>query len=103
MNKRVRHFRSGRCRRNCDDARCASLRDEQKQAMLAEYRRLLYVALTRAEDRLYICGATGKKTVSDECWYSLIQNGIAPIAAKFDIPGEGCDGGLAKRRLMDDR
>lgn len=42
----------------------------------AEYRRLLYVAMTRAEDRLYIGGAQGKKKISDQCWYNLIEPGL---------------------------
>ncbi len=38
-----------------------------------EYRRLLYVALTRAEDRLYICGYQGQKKVAEDCWYRLVE------------------------------
>ena len=36
-----------------------------------EYRRLLYVALTRAEDRLYICGAQSTKKCPPGSWYDL--------------------------------
>src|SRR5262249_30308181 len=32
---------------------------------LQEYRRLLYVALTRAQDRLYVCGLETKQTIKD--------------------------------------
>lgn len=42
----------------------------------AEYRRLLYVAMTRAEDRLYIGGAKGKTKVSDYCWYNMIKEAL---------------------------
>ena len=35
-----------------------------------EYRRLLYVAMTRAEDRLYITGYKGKKTPIPQSWYN---------------------------------
>ena len=38
-----------------------------------EYRRLLYVAATRAEDRLYICGVGTKKTDKQLSWYQLAQ------------------------------
>ena len=41
-----------------------------------EYRRLLYVALTRAADRLYVHGYQNKKNRSSECWYDLIKDGI---------------------------
>jgi ATP-dependent helicase/nuclease subunit A len=40
---------------------------------LKEHRRLLYVALTRARDRLYVCGFENKKGVKDGSWYQLAQ------------------------------
>jgi len=36
-----------------------------------EYRRLFYVALTRAADRLYICGSEGKTGRRAHCWYNM--------------------------------
>ena len=44
-----------------------------------EYRRLLYVAMTRAEDRLIVCGWKGKKSEPEDCWYHLVKNGLAAI------------------------
>lgn len=41
-----------------------------------EYRRLLYVAMTRAEDRLYVCGWQGVQKRNDGCWYNLIAAGL---------------------------
>ncbi len=43
-----------------------------------EYNRLLYVALTRAEDRLILCGHLNKKQSQppEKSWYSSIYNGI---------------------------
>lgn len=38
-----------------------------------EHRRLLYVALTRAKDRLYICGFETKKGVREGSWYQLTE------------------------------
>lgn len=56
-----------------------------------ENRRLLYVALTRAEDRLYVCGAYGDK-VPDRAWYNYVQPPLAaravevsPTAAELDL------------------
>jgi ATP-dependent helicase/nuclease subunit A len=40
---------------------------------LKEHRRLLYVALTRARDRLYVCGFENRNGVKEGSWYSLAQ------------------------------
>lgn len=73
-----------------DDMLCRQLRQLRKDAELAEYRRLLYVALTRAEDRLYICGATGREKAHEQSWYHLIREGLTPMAVPFDMPwGKG--------------
>lgn len=49
-----------------------------------EYRRLLYVAMTRAEDRLYIGGSLSKSQSRDKipalCWYDLIATGLQSLA-----------------------
>ncbi|PZO87576.1 MAG: double-strand break repair helicase AddA, partial [Micavibrio aeruginosavorus] len=53
-----------------------------------EYRRLLYVAMTRAEERLYIGGYTGKKTVSAESrahWYTDVQAAFETLAQQGHI------------------
>ncbi len=42
-------------------------------AQLEEYRRLLYVALTRAEDRFYVCGAAKQKNIKDDSWYGVCR------------------------------
>ncbi|MFP4003711.1 MAG: double-strand break repair helicase AddA [Alphaproteobacteria bacterium] len=52
----------------------------------AEFRRLLYVALTRARDRLYVCGyETAGRSRSDSCWYDLVRDALAPHAR--ETPG----------------
>ncbi len=56
-----------------------------KQVQDHEYRRLLYVALTRAEDRLLVCGAVGTKGASQDCWYDLIQQGLSKIGDEVDF------------------
>jgi ATP-dependent helicase/nuclease subunit A len=69
------------------DHNCTARIEQQKIKSEEESRRLLYVALTRAEDRLYICGTQEKKTISDKCWYQLCRmmlqnmNGVQ----KFDF------------------
>jgi ATP-dependent helicase/nuclease subunit A len=61
----------------------AAGRDAARRRQLEEYRRLLYVALTRAEDRLYICGWQTRKPAADVCWYSLCRDGLAGVAEPF--------------------
>ncbi len=41
-----------------------------------EANRLLYVALTRAEDRLIICGWHGSKGPAQGCWYEKVRAGF---------------------------
>jgi ATP-dependent helicase/nuclease subunit A len=43
------------------------------EELLREHRRLFYVALTRARDRLCICGFEGKTGVKPGSWYELAQ------------------------------
>ncbi|MGQ0664273.1 MAG: double-strand break repair helicase AddA [Pseudomonadota bacterium] len=55
----------------------------------AEYRRLLYVALTRAQDRLYICGHRTRQDARPWCWYNLVEPGLREIAKPFEFDGAG--------------
>lgn len=59
-------------------------KDRLSQKRDEEYRRLLYVALTRAEDRLYVCGWETKRAAPAHCWYNLIKDGLSGIAEKID-------------------
>jgi ATP-dependent helicase/nuclease subunit A len=43
----------------------------------AEHRRLLYVALTRAEDRLIVCGHETTRARPDGAWYDLVKDGLS--------------------------
>jgi ATP-dependent helicase/nuclease subunit A len=53
-----------------------------------EYRRLLYVAMTRAADRLIICGADGERKRPDGCWYDLVRAALDPRLAEETDGGE---------------
>jgi ATP-dependent helicase/nuclease subunit A len=48
--------------------------DQAREA--EEEHRLLYVALTRAEDRLIICGWNGAQKLREGCWYDLVAQGF---------------------------
>ncbi len=74
--------------------RCAAVESRRaaaEAARLQEYRRLLYVALTRACDRLLVCGwETARQP--EGTWYQLVEAGmrrLAPKGADFGPwPGE---------------
>ena len=52
------------------------LRDNAARRRMAEHNRLLYVALTRAEDRLVVCGWQTRRALDDACWYRLVEQGF---------------------------
>ncbi len=59
----------------------------QKEVAAAEERRLLYVAMTRAEDRLYLMGYGDKQDVPEGCWYDLLQQGMQALSGgQSDLP-----------------
>ncbi len=56
-------------------------RSARAEREIAEHNRLLYVAMTRARDRLYIAGFEGKKGRAKGCWYDVITQGMAELVA----------------------
>ncbi len=72
----------------------AAARDAARARERAEYRRLLYVAMTRAEDRLYVCGWENKKGVKDGSWYDLVRTGLPEIAEPAKFSFDRRDAGL---------
>jgi ATP-dependent helicase/nuclease subunit A len=61
----------------------------RKDQELQEYYRLLYVALTRAEDRLYICGWETQKNRDSQAWYTLLENTMKEIGTIVQIESMG--------------
>ncbi|MBU1212546.1 MAG: double-strand break repair helicase AddA [Alphaproteobacteria bacterium] len=53
-------------------------RDARKLKDEEELNRLLYVAMTRAEDRLYVAGFEGRKARPANCWYDKVRGGLEP-------------------------
>ena len=47
-----------------------------ERAAINEYRRLLYVAMTRAAERLVVCGSKGPNKIPDGCWYQLVEDAL---------------------------
>jgi ATP-dependent helicase/nuclease subunit A len=61
-------------------SRVGVVQDAKQRVALAEAEernRLLYVALTRARDRLYVAGFEGVRPPPADCWYNLIKDGLA--------------------------
>ncbi len=55
----------------------AASKTQLDDAEIEEYHRLLYVAMTRAEDRLYVCGWHGlQKPKPGVVWYDLVKEGL---------------------------
>ncbi|RCK54159.1 helicase UvrD [Thalassospira profundimaris] len=68
-----------------ENDRVKLLRDDIALKRDQEYNRLLYVALTRAEDRLYICGWQGKSKPPAHCWYNLCEMALAEFADQTEM------------------
>ena len=69
--------------RRCRRARQLFQRDAED-----EYRRLLYVAMTRAADRLIVCGAEGVRGRPPSCWYDLVRKPLAELLVEEQDDGE---------------
>jgi len=80
--------------RKADDPPCvADARNAMLEETEHEYRRLLYVAMTRAADRLIVAGCMpgNRNSVRENSWYDLIKRGLANSDLVFEeIPaGDG--------------
>ena len=77
------------------DRTCREFNRQREQADLHEYHRLLYVAMTRAQDRLYVCGWKDQYSQSqtEKSWHAI----IAPILKEKGTPIDHGDGKTAYR------
>ena len=75
-------------RKEDDVPSVAAARDAAKSEAENEYRRLLYVAMTRAADRLIICGADGRTKRPERCWYDLVRGPLEALLVEEDDSGE---------------
>ncbi len=55
---------------------CGALREKAEE----EYHRLLYVGMTRAEDRLIVCGYHGKRAPKPTTWHALVRDALCGAA-----------------------
>jgi ATP-dependent helicase/nuclease subunit A len=66
-----------------DDAPCAAARAEHKARMLREHWRLLYVAMTRAQDRLIVCGPQWKgNEAPNVSWRAAVKDALGALGAE---------------------
>jgi ATP-dependent helicase/nuclease subunit A len=63
-----------------------------------EHRRLLYVAMTRAADRLVVCGAVGENGMPAGCWYQLIEQGLDATGTLVEEPADSGTGLVRRYR-----
>lgn len=84
----------GAARQKLDCAAVRQRRQTQEAADAAERRRLLYVAMTRAEDRLYVVGWRQGRGRSPGCWHELVEDGFARLRDRF--------GDMVREALADD-
>jgi ATP-dependent helicase/nuclease subunit A len=78
-----------------ESAQVAAWKAQAKMEQAHEYRRLLYVAMTRARDELHICGCRGVREPSDDCWYNMIAPALMPMMREM----ADADGNIAGWRL----
>ncbi|MBL8546488.1 MAG: double-strand break repair helicase AddA [Hyphomonadaceae bacterium] len=85
-----------------DDEPSAEARAAHKERMLGEHWRLLYVAMTRARDRLIVCGPQWRNAEApDVSWRAAVHEALERLGAeKIATPfGEGLR--LGKPRIAD--
>jgi ATP-dependent helicase/nuclease subunit A len=60
------------------------LKKIEQNKTYAEYLRLLYVGMTRAEDHLIICGFQGTNSIPENCWYQLVRSSLSTKSEQDD-------------------
>jgi ATP-dependent helicase/nuclease subunit A len=73
-------------RQDLDCEAIADPRGKARDAATDEFRRLFYVALTRAEERLYIAGFHGAKGPDPGCWAEMIRAALSNEAGIQSVP-----------------
>ncbi len=81
-------------RKSADHPLTAAARLQREQQAALEENRLLYVALTRAEDRLYVCGTGSGSATSKPGWHDHVATALTamPDVQALDLPQMSGDG-----------
>jgi ATP-dependent helicase/nuclease subunit A len=64
----------------------AEARAQRRRSEAAEHRRLLYVAMTRAGQRLIVAGYETAKGKAADCWHELVSHGLKHSMAQAPAP-----------------
>jgi ATP-dependent helicase/nuclease subunit A len=73
-----------------DVAAVAAARERVRRENEDEHGRLLYVAMTRAINRLIVCGAEGERGPQEGCWWNMVSGALRPVSAEEPADdGEG--------------
>ncbi len=84
--------------KNDDIGPMAEARAAAHKAAEDEYRRLLYVAMTRAAEQLIVCGTEGEDRRPEGCWYDLVHDALAADLA--EEPADDGEGTVWRYRKM---
>ena len=76
-------------KRNDDSPPLASARQRAREAAAGEHRRLLYVAMTRAAQRLVVAGYEGASGRPGDNWYDLVRSGLGDALRPASAPWGG--------------
>lgn len=68
--------------KNFDNQNIKKIKHDEREIIKKEYWRQLYVAMTRAEEELYICGFG--KNIDSNCWYNVIKDSM-PVWTGRDL------------------
>lgn len=72
-----------------EPARLEAARAELARAQQEEDRRLLYVAMTRAQEWLIVAGSAGREARSAPCWHDLVAAGLRAAGGEEGPGGAG--------------
>jgi ATP-dependent helicase/nuclease subunit A len=81
-----------------DVAPVAAAREQVRREAEDEHRRLLYVAMTRAIDRLIVCGAEGLRRPQQGCWWNLVAHALQPVSV--EEPADDGEGNVWRYRKV---
>lgn len=67
-----------------DDAVVTELKQSRQARQMEEYRRLLYVALTRAADEVYVMGWEKRQKTPETCWYRAVEDVFSGVPGTLE-------------------